>query len=272
VVEAAFFDLDKTVIARASIMAFSRPLHRGGLLKRTSMARGAWSQLAYLTVGADEQRLVRIREAVLGATAGWDRMRVRELIEASLDAVIGPIVFAEARELIGRHRQAGRLLYLVSAAPSDLVEPLAEYLGMQGAIASIPEIDDAGRYTGRMAFYASGPAKAHAVRDLARLEDIDLSASFAYSDSATDIPMLDAVGHPVAVNPDRALRKAALERQWEILNFKDPTWLRHASPGLRTKLVSVALISGALCWVALAGRSRSRLTGPGLVTSDPRGR
>ncbi len=209
--EAAFFDLDKTVIDRASIAAFGRPFLKGGLINRRLVARAAISQLIYLYFGADEERLVRVRESMLAVTKGWDRAQVRQIVRETMLQTIEPIMYAEALELMELHRAAGHRVYLVSASPEEIVLPLADLLGVDGAICSRGEVDEQGRYTGRMAFYAYGESKATAMRELAERTGLDLGASSAYSDSATDLPMLEAVGRPVAVNPDRALAKVARE-------------------------------------------------------------
>jgi phosphoserine phosphatase len=145
------------------------------------------------------------------------------------------------------HRLAGDRIYLVSASPEEIVLPLAELLGADGAISSVAEVDAEGRYTGRMAFYAYGPSKADAMRELAERAGIDLAESSAYSDSATDIPMLETVGRPVAVNPDRPLARAARERGWETRQFTKPVRLRDRVT-VRTPVVttSVALAVGAV--------------------------
>lgn len=238
--EAAFFDLDKTVIAKASIAAFGRPFRRGGLITRRVVARAVATQLIYLHLGADERRLARIREAMLTLTKGWDRDQVREIVRETLLETIEPIIYAEALDLIETHRRAGDRVYLVSASPEEIVQPLSEMLGADGAICSRAEIDDQGRYTGAMAFYAYGETKAEAIRELAERTGLDLDRSYAYSDSATDLPMLEAVGHPVAVNPDRPLARAARERQWEIRQFTKPVRLRDrvtiATPVFTTSL------------------------------------
>ena len=165
--EAAFFDLDKTVIDRASIAAFGRPFMKGGLINRRVVARAALSQLIYLYFGADEERLVRVRESMLALTKGWDRDQVRQIVRETLLETIEPIMYAEALELMELHRAAGHRVYLVSASPEEIVLPLTDMLGVDGAICSRGEIDDEGRYTGRMAFYAYGPEKATAMRELA---------------------------------------------------------------------------------------------------------
>ncbi len=219
-VEAAFFDLDKTVIARASIMAFARDFRQEGLLTRRTIAKGLWTHLVYVHVGASSKKLDRIRRSVLTVTRGWDQGRVREIVTGRLGAAIDSITYVEAVDLIGEHRRAGRRIYLVSAAPEEIVGPLAEHLGADDAVASIARVDLAGRYTGEMERYAYGSEKARLIEELAERDGVDLAASHAYSDSATDLPMLEAVGHPVVVNPDRALRRVARERGWEIRRFQ----------------------------------------------------
>lgn len=252
--EAAFFDLDKTVIAKASMVAFGRPLYRAGLISRRTVLRGLYAQLIYLHVGASEQRVTRIRESVLALSRGWEQTTVRRVVAETLEEIVGPIIFGEALELIETHRAAGRRIFIISASPEEIVVPLCHYLGADHAIASRPMIDDDGRYTGEMAFYSYGPYKAEAMRAAAAEHGIDLSASYAYSDSYTDAPMLEAVGHPVAVNPDRVLLKLARDRGWEVRQFVRPVRLgsRGTSPARPVAaLVGVALAGaglGALGW------------------------
>ena len=148
----------------------------------------------------------------------------------TLDEVISPIVFAEALELFDQHHAAGRHVVIVSSAPFEVVGPLGEFLGADEVIATRAEIDDDGNYTGELAFYAYGPYKAEEIREIAAREDIDLSASYAYSDSVTDLPMLESVGHPVAVNPDKELAREARERGWEVRVFQRPVRLRDRVP------------------------------------------
>ena len=253
-VEAAFFDLDKTVIARASMVAFGRPFYRHGLISRRLLMRGLWGQLVYLYLGADEARLARMRESVLALTKGWQQSQVRRIVREALTDVVTPIIYAEALELIEQHRAAGRRVFIVSASPSEIVEPLADHLEVDEAIASRARIDDEGCYTGEMAFYAYGDNKAVAMREIAEREDIDLSESWAYSDSASDLPMLEAVGHPVVVNPDRELARIARERQWEVRKFERPVRLRDrvpTPPPAPTAVGATALVAGgvaALWW------------------------
>ena len=226
VIEAAFFDLDKTVIAKASMVAFGRSFRQAGMINRRVMARAAWNGLLFHYLGADEERMRTFRESALRITRGWDHEAVGNLVRRTLTDVIDPIVYEEALDLIREHREAGRLVYIVSASPEEIVKPLAAYLGADGAVASSARLDASGRYTGEVDVYAYGPFKADAIRALAEHENIDLGRSYAYSDSATDEPMLRAVGHPFAVNPDRELSKIAKAESWPVLLFSSGVPLR----------------------------------------------
>jgi HAD superfamily hydrolase (TIGR01490 family) len=257
--EAAFFDLDKTVIAKASMVAFGRPFLAEGLISRRTVLRGLYGQLVYMHLGASEEKLVRMRESVLALTKGWDQARIRQIVRETLEEVVEPIIYAEAMELIDEHKAAGRRVFIVSASPEEIVLPLAEFLGVDEAIASRARVDAEGRYTGEMERYAYGPFKAEVMREIAAAEGIDLAASYAYSDSYTDAPMLEAVGHPVAVNPDRVLLKLARERDWEVRTFVRPVRLRDRMPvpGRNEALAGVgalAIGAGLAVWWRLARR------------------
>lgn len=252
--EAAFFDLDKTVIARASMVAFGKPLYKAGLLSRWLLLRALYGQLVYLYLGADENRMARMRESALRLTRGWSQAHISEVVRETLDEVIDPIIYDEALALIRSHQAAGRKVFIISASPQEVVVPLSEYLGADEAIATRPDVDDDGRYTGDVAFYAYGPFKAEAMREVAERDGIDLSASYAYSDSITDIPMLEAVGHPVAVNPERGLAAYAEEQGWEIQTFSRDVRMRDRvsmPPPAATAAVSgglVAVAAGGATW------------------------
>jgi HAD superfamily hydrolase (TIGR01490 family) len=273
VTEAAFFDLDKTVIARASVVAFGVPLYRQGLISRRTVLRGLYGQLVYLYVGADEAKIARMRASMLELTKGWDQARVQEIVEEALEQVVEPIIYAEALELITMHQREGRIVVIVSASPEEIVRPLARYLGADRAIASRARIDEEGRYSGEMDYDAFGPAKATAMRALADELGIDLDASYAYSDSATDLPMLEAVGHPFAVNPDRELLRAAVDREWEVLHFVRPVRLRDRvpmpGPGLTAAAGAVAAATAGIVWWRISRRGAA--SSPGPATSAARG-
>jgi HAD superfamily hydrolase (TIGR01490 family) len=207
-----------------------------------------------------------MRESVLALTKGWDQQKIRTIVADTLEAVVEPIIYSEAADLIEEHRAAGRLVVIISASPSEIVEPLGRYLDVDRVIASEASVDEDGRYSGEMAFYAYGPHKAEAMRSLAADLGIDLAASYAYSDSATDIPMLEAVGHPVVVNPDRALARWAEEQGWETRRFVRPVRLRDRfrvpTPPPKQTAVAGAGLVGAVVGAVVWWRLRARETAP----------
>jgi len=255
--EAAFFDLDKTVIAKAAMLAFGPSLQKAGMLNRWLVARALWGQIVFRYLGADEGRMVKMRETALKVAAGWEKERISALVDNALTEVIDPLVYDEAVELIESHQDAGRRVYLVSASPEEIVLPLARHLGVDDAIATRARIDQTGRYTGEVEFYSAGEHKVTAINEQAELHDLDLSASFAYSDSVTDLPMLETVGYPVAVNPDKALLKEALDRGWEIRVFENPRPLTEARTVQPPKPATVGAVGAAVAaGAALIWRSR----------------
>ena len=261
--EAAFFDLDKTIISRSSSLALSRPMYRAGMVSRGQLMRGAYAQLVYLLVGADERKMARLKEGMLALTKGWERSAVERLVEDVILEVIDPYVYQEALDLMELHRSEGRGIYIVSSAPEEIVRPLARHFGVAGVIATRAQVGPDGRYTGELAFYSYGEAKAQAMREIAARVGIDLGGSYAYSDSTTDIPMLAAVGNPVAVNPDRELRRHAEEQEWQVRDFRRPVRLRSRIAGAAPR-PSVAVVIGVVAVAAVFGWVviRSRLRGP----------
>ena len=215
---AAFFDLDKTVIAKSSTLAFGRPFFHGGLINRRAVLKAAYAQFVFSLAGADDQQMERMRAQITQMCAGWDVATVHEIVEETLHGIVDPLVYAEAADLIEEHRLAGREIVIVSTSGADVVEPIGAMLGADRVVATRMVTVD-GRYTGEIEFYAYGENKAVAVRELAEAGGFDLADCYAYSDSITDLPMLEAVGHPVAVNPASGLRKVAQRRGWEIVRW-----------------------------------------------------
>jgi HAD superfamily hydrolase (TIGR01490 family) len=262
-VQAAFFDLDKTIIATSSVIALGGPLYREGLISKRTIARGIYAQLVYMVVGADEEKMDRMREAMLTLTKGWDHVRVREIVRETLDQVITPVIYAEALELIEAHKREGRKTVIISSSPIETVEAIGEHLGVDDVIATRARLDDEGRYTGELEFYAYGAHKAEAIREMAVREGIDLAQSYAYSDSITDLPMLELVGHPVAVNADRELARVARDRDWDTLTFVHPVRLRDRmpvppkGPTIAAGSAIAALAAGALVYVLLRRRGEA---------------
>lgn len=250
----AFFDLDKTIIAKSSTLAFTRPMFKAGLLSGSTLAKAGIAQAYYQAFGADHEQLERMREELSAMTTGWDRDEIEALITETVDEVVTPLVYAEALAIMEDHRGAGRRVVVISASPEEIVRPLCRYLGIDDVIATRAAVDDEGRYTGELELYAYGPGKAEAMRDMADAEGLDLEASYAYSDSITDLPMLEAVGHPVVVNPDAELREVAEERGWPIRRFESTVTLRDKLPAIAASGAVATGIAAVLAYWALKGR------------------
>jgi HAD superfamily hydrolase (TIGR01490 family) len=258
---AAFFDLDKTIIATSSTLALGRTFYAAGLISRRDVVKGAYARFVYHLGGVDEDRMDRIRDDLARTVTGWDAERVRTIIAAALFELIDPLVYDEAAALIEEHHAAGRAVVIVSSSGDEIVAPVGELLGADHVVATRLVVDD-GRYTGEHDFYAFGPFKALAMRKLAERHRWDLAECYAYTDSHTDVPMLEAVGHPYAVNPDRGLRREALEHEWPVLEFKHPVPLRSRFPRLPAPSKPVAVgIAGAAVVAAAAGWRAARVHG-----------
>ena len=259
---AAFFDLDKTIIAKSSVLAFGRPFYQGGLINRRAVLRSAYAQFMFALAGADSDQIERMRAYLTSMCTGWDVAQVREIVSETLHDIIDPIVYNEAVDLIGMHKAAGRDVVIVSTSGEEVVAPIGAMLGADDVVATQMVVRD-GRYTGEISRYAFGPEKAVAIRELAAARGYDLSASYAYSDSATDVPMLDSVGHPYAVNADRALRRIALDRDWPLLTFSNAVPLRERISGLRPEhpvtaasVVGAGVAAAGIVWFATRRRSQ----------------
>jgi HAD superfamily hydrolase (TIGR01490 family) len=255
--EAAFFDLDKTVIAKSSTLAFGRPFFQGGLINRRAVLKGAYAQFVFSLAGADADQMERMRSRITAMTTGWDVEVVHDIVRETLHDIVEPLVYAEAADLIEEHRAAGREIVIVSTSGADMVEPIGEMLGVDRVVATRMVTRD-GRYTGEIDFYAYGENKAVAVRQVAAEMGYDLADCWAYSDSATDVPMLEAVGHPTAVNPDRGLRRVAGERGWPVLTFSRPVALRSRFSGQRAPMVTGAAMGVGAAVAGLAWYARRR--------------
>jgi HAD superfamily hydrolase (TIGR01490 family) len=218
---AAFFDVDKTLLPGSSLYLFARGLYRRGFYDLQDIAGFAFGQLTFRLTGAEGRRgMEAAREQALAFIEGKRQSDLRQLGHDIVVEVIGPRIYPGMRRVIDVHRANGDRTYLVTAAPRELAEGIAAYLGMDGALGTEAELVD-GTYTGRLVGpVLHGPAKLDAVVELADKEGIDLRASSAYSDSVNDRPLLEGVGHPVAVNPDRVLRELAAERGWPVQDFR----------------------------------------------------
>ena len=256
---AAFFDLDKTIIAKSSTLAFGKPFYQGGLINRRTVLRSAYAQFVFALAGADGDQMDRMRDYLTAMCTGWDVQQIRDIVNETLHEIIDPLVYNEAVELIAGHKAAGRDVVIISSSGEEVVRPIGEMVGADHVIATRMVVLD-GKYTGEIEYYAYGRNKADGLRELAEQRGYDLSDCYAYSDSITDAPMLEAVGHPFAVNPDKALRRLALDNKWTILAFTNAVPLRERLSGLKppSRATSVAAAGAVAGAVAIAWYSHSR--------------
>jgi HAD superfamily hydrolase (TIGR01490 family) len=253
VAAAAFFDLDRTLLRRSSALALAGSFRGRGLISRGQLLRAAAWQLLFVARGASHEAVRSAAEDGLRLLAGYRVEDLRELVAEAMEPVLRPLVYAEPLRLVEQHRERGERVYVVSATLQEIVEAIAEDLGFDGALGTICEMRD-GRYTGRALRALHAEAKAECLREVAGREGLDLAECTAYSDSHTDLPFLEAVGHPVVVNPDRELRRIAADRGWPLLEFSGRAY-RHAR-----RRVPPGVLGGGLAGVAalLAARARGR--------------
>ncbi len=245
---AAYFDLDKTILATSSTWALGSPMRRSGLISSRALAHGLIAQLPYLLMGAGTRHSTNLMEHLALMSTGISRRDLVDVVEGALSTAIEPAVYAEALDLIEAHHRAGHDVVVVSASISEMVAPIARLVGADRAIATHMEVGEDGLFTGRIARSMLHSEKVVALREDAAAHGIDPARSWAYSDSISDEPMLNAVGHPVAVNPDRDLRRLAQEQDWPVRDFARPVRLRPRwEPAhLSTRAVLVAGAAGVL--------------------------
>jgi HAD superfamily hydrolase (TIGR01490 family) len=217
---AAFFDHDRTLLSRSSSLALAGTFRRRGLIGRRQLAKATLAQLVFVRFGAGQARVGQTAESAIAILKDLPVEAMREIASDAWEPVLRPLVYREAIDTAASHAARGERVFIVSAALQEVVEVIAQGLGFDGAIASRAEAND-GVYTGRLERRLYGAAKADALEELAAAEGLDLPSSTAYSDSHTDLAFLEAVGRPVAVNPDRELRRIADDRGWPIRRFRE---------------------------------------------------
>jgi HAD superfamily hydrolase (TIGR01490 family) len=218
---AAFFDLDRTLISRATPLALAGTFRRSRLVRRRDIVRAAAWQLIFLIRGVGTNEIRRAAEDGMSLLRGVPVETVEEVLGDAMERVLRPLIYSEPLALVQEHRGRGERVYIISASLQQIVQHIADDLGFDGALGSTCEIVD-GVYTGRALRPCYGAFKADAVREIAERDGLDLSSSTAYSDSHTDLAFLEAVGHPTAVNPDSKLRRISASRGWPILSFRRP--------------------------------------------------
>ena len=251
---AAFFDLGQTIMARSTVIAYRRPFSAEGLITPKGIMAFGLTAAAMAINNRDDDALHATRSRLAQLVAGWPVSTVQRIAQETVEAVISPWVYAEARQLITHHHAAGHEVIIVSAAPSVTVQPIADYLGVEHVIATELGVDE-GRFSGTVSFFCSGSEKERAIREIAAQRGYDLSRCYAYSDAISDLPMLECVGHPQVTNPDRALRKVAVANAWPIHTFRHPVPLipqehqRTAGAiGALVALLASAAV-GTWCWL-----------------------
>ena len=219
---AAFFDLDRTIIGGSSVFTFGWVAYRNGMIPTGQLLKDASSALTFKLLGASDEKSEGVRDRVLSSIKGTKLADLQGLGDDILARLLDNVQ-RESRGLIDLHADAGRDTYIVSASPIEIIRDFAETMGMTGAIGTVSEIVD-GVYTGRLAEpFCYGEGKAVAIRKMAAAKGYDLARCYAYTDSISDLPMLECVGHPVAVNPDRSLETLAYHRGWPIIEFNRTT-------------------------------------------------
>ncbi len=252
---AAFFDLDRTIIGGSSMFTFGWVAYRNGFVPTRQLIKDATSAITFQFAGASDDKTEAVKQRILEAIEGAPVTALTDLGDEIIPKLLKD-VRREARGLIDLHTDAGRDTYIVSASPVEIVSQFAREMDMTGGLGTVGEVED-GVYTGRLAEpFCYGEGKADAIRKVAADKGYDLSRSYAYTDSAGDLPMLEAVGHPVAVNPDRALETIAFHRGWPIVEFSRT----RKKVMKRTTALSGATLVAAGAYAV--GRSHGRKVGP----------
>lgn len=217
---AAFFDLDRTLISRSSSLALAGPFHARGLIGRRDLLKARLAQLLFVRAGAGHGRAGQTADAAMSVLRGMRVEVLHGIVEDSWLPVLRPLVYREALAAAEEHEVRGEPVFIVSGALQEVVDGIAAELGFAGGLGSRAEVED-GAYTGRLAMRLLGQEKAVGLVELAAEKGLDLAGSTAYSDSHSDLGFLESVGTPVAVNPDRELRRIAEERGWAIRRFRE---------------------------------------------------
>ncbi len=229
--EAAFFDVDNTLMKGASLFHVARKMYQKKAFTLRDVAGFAWKQAKFILRGENMDDVNSIQESAKTLAAGISAEMVRTLGEEVFDEMIESKIWPGTRALAEQHLHVGRQVWLVTATPVEVASVISTRLGLTGALGTVAEVED-GLYTGRLVGdILHGPAKAVAVSELARKEGLDLERCWAYSDSFNDVPLLSLVGHPVVINPDSKLRRHARDRNWPVYDFRSGR--RAATLGLR---------------------------------------
>ena len=248
---AAFFDLDKTLMAGSSGMVFARVANRKGFVPRGQLAKWGLDHLRYRLRGSSDEQTNALLEVAKRVFAEIPERDVERMAPEVLAGIL-PRIYPQMLDEVHRHQDEGRATFIVSAAGNDLVKALAAVLGMEGGIGTRWAVGGDGKYTGEMdGPFVYGNGKVEAMRRFSEKHDIDLGESWAYSDSVSDLPMLRSVGHAVVVNPDGPLLEIARQEGWQVMRFEK----------LGRKLAIAGATALAAAAGAAAGASKRRNSG-----------
>jgi len=256
-VSAAFFDLDRTLMQGSSAWYFGKAAYREGLRPLGALARDGIGALWFRLFGVSDEKSEALRDQILAAVAGTPADAFSRMVPGVVEELL-PRIRPESQALLDMHAEAGRDIYIISASPVEVVGELAKALDLTGGLGTESEIVD-GVYTGRLAApFCYGEGKAEVVRKLVADRGYDLSQCYAYADSASDLPIMSLVGHPVAVNPDRSLESVAHRRGWPVVEFNRE----------RKQLVKVGAIAASALTSGALGYGLGRRAGYAAVTQD----
>jgi len=252
---AAFFDVDNTIVRGASAYHIARGLHQRGYLRKRDILRFGWESAKYSMFGENKEQIDDLRREGLGIIKGWSAAEMNAVGEEVYDEVLALRIFPGTKAIIDDHLAKGDEVWLVTASPIEVGRVIARRLGVTGALGTVAEQDN-GHYTGRMVGdMLHREAKAAAVAALAAERNLDLSRSYAYGDSTNDVPMLEAVGNPTAINPDARLRRQASQHGWPIREF------RKRSKSGRRGVVKASITGTVWAGLAVARGLRAALRG-----------
>lgn len=216
----AFFDVDNTIIRGASPYHIARALRRRGFFTRRDVVGFAWEQAKYLMFGETKRQMNEVRAEALSIIKGWSVAEMTSIAEDVYDEVLALRIFPGTKKILDSHVRQGHEVWLVTASPVEVGRMIARRLGATGALGTIAQ-HERGYYTGALVGdLMHGENKAHAARQLARERGLDLAHSYGYGDSLNDVPLLETVGNPVAINPDLRLRRYAKRRGWDLRDFR----------------------------------------------------
>ena len=222
----AFFDVDNTITRGSTLYFLGKGMYNRGFFTKRDI--GAWvlANIRFRMTGTEKSEVIsRFQKAATDFIGGHDVKEIRIIGEQIYSEFVSPSIWQGTIELAKEHLSSGDEVWLVTASPEDFANLIAERLGFTGAIGTKAEIKD-GKYTGNLnGKLLHGRQKAIAITELTKARGINLKDCFAYSDSHNDLPLLSAVGHPRAINPDAKLRIIAFAQSWPIHDFRRLRWL-----------------------------------------------